>query len=496
MSWQKLDELGHGLEALSHAQNFLSIDEAVSMPAGGGEKRAEAVAAVAAIIHERMTAPQVGDWLEAAKQEGLEGDKARAIEEFERVYVSQTCLPADFVRRKTLATMRGEQTWRKCRAENDWNGFLPALEEIVKVAREESQLRAEATGFAPYDALLEQFDPGARTATIDPVFDRLKGFLKDFVPEVLEAQEARHARRPLRPVEGPFPIAAQRELGLAMMKVLGFDFEHGRLDVSYHPFCGGVPTDIRITTRYREDDFLTALMGTMHETGHALYEQGLPAEWSHWPLGHARGMAVHESQSLFVEKQIGRNPAFWEFALPEVKKHLPMLDDWSIEDVLDHILLVKPGFIRVDADEVTYPLHIILRYEIEQLLIAGEMQAADLPEAWDARMRDYLGLSTLDNPKDGPMQDVHWPGGAFAYFPSYTLGAIMASQQWAAINSEMPDIEDDLRRGDVTRLNDWRRDHIWSKASRLSTPDLMQAATGSPLDAEVFIDHLKARYLR
>ena len=232
-----------------------------------------------------------------------------------------------------------------------------------------------------------------------------------------------------------------------MMGAVGFDFTHGSLSVSHHPFCGGVPTDVRITTRYEASDFLSALMGVLHETGHALYEQNLPQGWAHWPLGKARGMAMHESQSLFVEKQVGRSPAFWEWALPVVEKHLG--EKLSLDDVLPHVHKVERGLIRVDADEVTYPLHVILRFELEQDLVAGRLDVADIPEAWDARMRDYLGLSTIDTPGDGPMQDVHWPGGTFGYFPSYTLGAMMAAQQWAAIERESPGGRERLRRGQV-----------------------------------------------
>ncbi len=240
---------------------------------------------------------------------------------------------------------------------------------------------------------MEQYDPGHRAADITPVFAELKTFLKDFVPEALAVQDERLAKSPLKPLSGNYPTERQRELGLAMMAAVGFDLTHGSLSVSHHPFCGGVPSDVRITTRYRSSDFLSALMGVLHETGHALYEQNLPKEWSHWPVGKARGMAMHESQSLFVEKQLGRNPAFWQWALPVVERHLG--EAWSMADILPHVHRVERGLIRVDADEVTYPLHVILRFELEQELVAGKLEAADIPEAWDAKMRDYLGLSTI-----------------------------------------------------------------------------------------------------
>jgi carboxypeptidase Taq len=496
MSYAKLEDLGRQLESIGHAIAILSADEATNMPVGGGEKRAETVAYLSGLYHETSTAPQVGEWIDAAKAEEHDPAQRAAIAEFERNYTHATCLPAEFVRKKTQANMRSEQLWRDLRAKNDWAGFAPALEGVVTLAREEAQMRADATGLMPYDALMEQYDPGNRAADIDPIFATLKTFLIDFIPQALDAQANRFAARPEKTFTGPFPIEKQRELGLSMMAALGFDFTHGRLDVSHHPFCGGVPTDVRMTTRYRSDDFLSALMGVLHETGHALYEQGLPKTISHLPTGQARGMAIHESQSLFVESQLAHAPEFWEWALPAIATHLgeDAIAGWEIADVLNAVNKVERGFIRVDADEVTYPLHVILRYELEQDLIGGRLEVADLPEAWDAKMGEYLGLKTLDNPKDGPMQDVHWPVGSFGYFPSYTLGAMIAAQQWAAIEKAQPSLRDDIRKGDFSGVNDWRRSHIWEQGSRYSTPDLIARATGGPLDPQVFIAHLKKRY--
>lgn len=492
MSFQKLDELGHKLEALEHALAILGADEATHMAVGGGEKRGEAMASLAGMLHRQASAPEIADWITAAETEDLNEDQKLAVIEFKRNYLNLTCLPAEFVERLTRERLRCEQLWRDLRAKNDWTGFKPALENIVTLVREEAAMRAEVLKLDPYDALMEQYDPGHRVADITPVFTELKSFLKDFVPQALEAQERRNAKRAPKPLSGVYAIDRQRDLGLAMMGAVGFDFSHGSLSVSHHPFCGGVPSDVRITTRYKTTDFLSALMGVLHETGHALYEQNLPQEWAHWPLGKARGMAMHESQSLFVEKQLGRNPSFWRWALPLVEKHLG--EDWSIDDILPHVHHVGRGLIRVDADEVTYPLHVILRYELEQEFIAGRLEVADLPEAWDAKMRDYLGLSTIDNPADGPMQDVHWPGAAFGYFPSYTLGAMMAAQQWATFEKDHPTANEDLAAGTFEPVNAWRRQNIWSQGSRYSTPDLMQRATGEKLNAAYFIEHLKQRY--
>jgi carboxypeptidase Taq len=492
MSFEKIDQLCRKLEALEHSLAILGADEATHMAVGGGEKRAEAMSALAGMHHARATAPEIADWLAAAEEEALNDEQQAALREFRRQYTNMTCLPTEFVERQTTARLRSEQLWRDLRPKNDWLGFLPALDGIVALVREEAELRAAATDLDPYDALMEQYDPGHRAVDIAPVFAELKSFLKGFVPEALAVQEERLAKNPLRPLSGVYPIDKQRELGLAMMAAVGFDFTHGSLSVSHHPFCGGVPTDVRITTRYKTSDFLSALMGVLHETGHAMYEQNLPKPWSHWPLGKARGMAMHESQSLFVEKQLGRNPAFWEWALPLVEQYLG--ERWAKDEILTHVHWVERGLIRVDADEVTYPLHVILRFELEQELVGGRLKAADLPEAWDAKMRDYLGLSTIDTPQDGPMQDVHWPSGAFGYFPSYTLGAMMAAQQWAALEKLHPAVDDEIAKGKFDTVTAWRREKIWSQGSRWSTPELLERATGEKLNAAHFTAHLKQRY--
>jgi carboxypeptidase Taq len=496
MSYAKLDALGRKLEALEHALSILGADEATHMASGGGNKRAEAMSQLAGMYHAQATAPEIADWIGAARNEGLDADQTLAVAEFERNYINATCLPTEFVERRTAATMRSEQLWRDLRAKGDWAGFRPALEGVVKLVREEAALRSAATGLGAYDALMDQYDPGNRTADIDATFADLKSFLKDFVPEALAVQDDRLARRPRKALNGPYLIERQRELGLAAMRAVGFDFDHGSLAVSHHPFCGGVPTDVRMTTRYRTDEFLSSLMGVLHETGHALYEQGLPKNWSHWPLGKARGMGMHESQSLFVEMQLARSGEFWEFLLPLVHQHLgaEAIAGWDIADVLNEVNFVERGYIRVDADEVTYPLHVILRYELEKDLVSGKLEVRDIPEVWDAKMTEYLGISTIDNPKDGPMQDVHWPGGAFGYFPSYTLGAMIAAQLGTAMRKDIPDMADQMRRGEFAAINQWRADRVWTQASRYSTPDLITRATGEPLNAAHFKAHLKKRY--
>jgi carboxypeptidase Taq len=495
MSFAALDQLCRRLEALDHAQAMLGVDEAVNMPEGGGEKRADAMSVIASMAHEMASAPHIAEWIAAAEQEDLDAAQRAAVAEFKRSYINRTCLSSDFVARQVNARMRCEQLWRQLRARNDWKDFLPSFENIVSLAREEAARRAGVLRLSPYDAMVEQYDPGSRSAEIARVFADLKAFLKDFIPQALDAQEKRRARRPLKPLKGPFPVEKQKALGLALMKAVGFDFNHGRLDISHHPFCGGVPSDVRMTTRYRTDEFLSSLMGILHETGHGLYEQNLPHDLGHWPSTNARGMAAHESQSLFQEMQLSRRAEFWAFALPKARDILG-LEGVEVDDMLGHVHHVERGFIRVDADEATYPLHVILRFEIEQELVTGKLEAKDVPELWDAKMTEYLGLSTAGNFKDGPMQDVHWPSGAFGYFPSYTLGAMMAAQQWAAVERAVPDAAAQVAQGDFSAINAWRKEHIWSKASMLSTPEIMRQATGEPLNAKYFEAHLRRRYLQ
>jgi len=496
MTYEKLDELNQSLDAYSHALSMLGVDEATNMPAGGGEARSNAVSILAAIKHEKASDPKIADWIETAQNSNLSPDRAAGVKEFKRIYQQNTCLSAEFVGKKTRVTMNCEQLWRTLRPSGDWKSFAPALTKVVEIAREEAQIRSDATALSPYDALIEQYDPGTRMADLDPVFSTLKSFLKDFLPIALENQAKRHAKNPLKAITGPFAIEKQRALGMQAMKQLGFDFSHGRLDTSHHPFCGGVPSDVRITTRYESDSFLPALMGILHETGHAQYEQGLERKSSHWPHNKARGMGFHESQSLFVEMQIARSPMFWEWAMPVVAQHLgeTVFEGFSIDDILAQVNLVKPGFIRVDADEVTYPLHVILRYELERDLISKKLEVEDIPEAWNAKMVEYLGISTLDNMGDGPMQDVHWPAGLFGYFPSYTLGALMAAQQWGAMLEKIPNSPQKIAYGDFTAINEWRRKNIWQYGSTLSTPELMEKSCGSKIDPEAFIKHLKNRY--
>jgi carboxypeptidase Taq len=330
-----------------------------------------------------------------------------------------------------------------------------------------------------------------RAAIIEPMFADLKRWLPPLIQAVVAKQRTEEVVR----ASGPFPIAAQRALGLEVMAILGFDFDGGRLDVSTHPFCGGVAEDVRITTRYREDDFVQALMGIVHETGHARYEQRLPRDWVHLPLGIARSMGIHESQSLSFEMQLGRSRPFLELIAPLVRKHLGDQPAFSVDNLARIYTRVRPGLVRTESDELTYPMHIILRFEIERAIIENEIEPEDVPAIWAEKMRAYLDQDTRDNYTNGCLQDIHWSDGTFGYFPSYTLGAMYAAQYFAAIRKAVPDLDARIAAGDVAPIFAWLETHIWSQASRWETPELVERATGAPLSASHFERHLRSRYL-
>jgi carboxypeptidase Taq len=345
-----------------------------------------------------------------------------------------------------------------------------------------------------YDALLDQFEPAGRAADIDPIFDDYAAFLPDFLDDVLARQACEPAI--LQP-RGPFPVDRQRALGLRVMQILGFDFHQGRLDVSLHPFSGGASDDRRITTRYDEADFTTSLMGTIHETGHALYEQHLPKAWRHQPVGGARGMVVHESQSLLMEMQASRSREFLSFAAPLIREAFGAEApgaELQPENLFRLYTRVSRSFIRTDADEVTYPAHVILRYRIERALIAGDLALRELPGAWNHGLKELLGVVPPDD-RMGCLQDIHWYDGAFGYFPTYTLGAMAAAQLFAAAGKYVPGLPGAIARGEFKPLVDWLAENIHARASYLSTRELLTAATGGPLDPAIFKAHLKARYL-
>ncbi|MCV2349427.1 carboxypeptidase M32 [Paucibacter sp. Y2R2-4] len=490
-AYTELHQRHQRLHRLAHLQSIAQWDQSANMPSKGNEARSLALAEMGGLLHQLATEPQLKGLLDAAAAEPLSADQAANLREMGRAWRASNALPQSLVEAKSLANSRCEHAWRAQRQANDWAGYLPLLKECVRLAREEARCLSESSGLGLYDALMDQYEPGMRSAEVDRVFGDLRSWLPQLIKEVQAKQASETVLRP----QGPFTKAAQRALGLDAMQLMGFDFEAGRLDESAHPFCGGVPEDVRITTRYREDDFLPSLMGTIHETGHARYEQNLPQDWLGQPLAQARSMGLHESQSLSFEMQLGCHPAFAKLLSPLIAKHLGAQEAFEPANLNRLLTRVHSGYIRVDADEVTYPAHVILRYEIERALIEGQIECEDIPALWDAKMMELLGVDTRGNFKDGCMQDVHWSGGLFGYFPCYTLGAMYAAQWFATMRRARPNLDADIAAGNLAPVFDWLRANIWHQGSRLETPDLVKAASGETLNPAHFKAHLMSRYL-
>ncbi|MBT7941883.1 MAG: carboxypeptidase M32 [Alphaproteobacteria bacterium] len=492
-AYQQLEQRFKRLSALGEAEAVLHWDMSAIMPRGGAAARAEQLAELKAVQHGMMTAPEMADLFnDAANQDGLDDWQPANLREMKRRWVKATALSEDLVVALSKACSTCETVWRTARADADFAAIVPSLTEVLALTREAATAKAEKQGLSLYDALLDDFEPDGRAADIDPVFDELEKFLPDFLGTALDAQVSRPD--PVLP-EGPFPEATQKALGVQLMEALGFDFDHGRLDISLHPFCGGTPDDVRITTRYDEADFTSSLMGVLHETGHALYERGLPKAWRGQPVGEALGMSIHESQSLLVEMQVCRSDGFLTYAAPLMRAAFGGAGPaWEVDNLHRLYTRIKPDFIRVDADEVTYPAHVIMRYRLERALIDGEMEVPDIPAAWNEGMERMLGL-TPPSDREGCLQDLHWYDGAWGYFPTYTLGAMTAAQLFTAAKAADAAIEPGIAAGDFKPLFAWLRANVHGQGSKMSAKELLVAATGKPLDPEVFKAHLESRYL-
>lgn len=490
-AYQELSRTFQRLSRFGHLGAIAGVDMQTTMPPGGSQARGEAMAELSVFMHEVLTDKRLGGLFDAAQQESLNDVEQVNLSEMQRAWQQATLLPASLVEAKSLAGSRCEHAWRQQRPANDWQGFSANLKEVVKLSRQEAQLRADALGVSRYDALLDVFEPGMTSAQLDQTFGDLKSWLPDLLQKAVEKQQQTPIAQPV----GPFAIESQKQLGLSVMKTLGFDFNHGRLDVSAHPFCGGVPEDVRITTRYNENDFLSAMMGVIHETGHARYEQNLPKQWRGQPVAQARSTAIHESQSLFMEMQLGRSKAFLQHIHPQVVALMGDQPVLALNNFIRQAQRVKPGFIRVDADELSYPAHVILRYEIERALIEGEIEVEDIPALWDEKMQQSLGIDTRGNYRDGCMQDIHWTDGAFGYFPTYTLGAMYAAQLFQAVKRAIPQVETLIQQGELQPVFDWLQQNIWQHGSRFPTQQLLINATGEALNPRYFRQHLEQRYL-
>lgn len=476
-------------DALQSASRLLQWDQEVMMPPMGDAARSEAQAALAKIHHARITSPQLDELASESAANSQPGSiEARQAQLVLRDIDRNRRVSVSLVEELAKTCARSQATWQKAREARDFEMFRPHLEEVVRLKRAEGEcLRTQ--GQSPYDALLNDYEFGMGTREWDAILDALEPRLQALLPKILAHQEKAHKRvAACTALRGPFAAQDQMEAGKYLATAIGYDFAQGRLDLSVHPFSETMHAgDSRITTRLDPADLTSSFFSVLHETGHALYEQGLPPQWAGTPLGMAVSMAVHESQSRLWENIVGRSRAFWTREKPTVDGLIPQFKDIPLETFLEAANLVQPSLVRTESDEVTYNLHILIRYRLEKQLIAGDLAVADLPEAWNQAYQKMLGI-VPGNLVEGVLQDVHWAAGSFGYFPTYTLGNLLSAQFYAAA-TKVVDVDD------PAALRGWLRREIHSRGHLLDTQELVRTVTGSELSAEPFVAYLEGKYL-
>lgn len=469
----------------------LGWDQETYLPEKAANWRADQLAWLSGQQHRLATAPEVGAWISECEAAGFSPESVEGVNVrgWRRDYDLATKLPQEFVEELSRTTAQATHVWAEARKRSDFAHYQPMLEKLVRLVQE----KADRIGWTAcrYDALLDEYEPGARTADIAALFDKLGPEVSALVGPAAEIA----ARQPEDLLAGDYPISAQQAFNREIAEAIGFDFSGGRIDTTTHPFCTGLgPGDTRLTTRYDARDFLSSLYGVLHEAGHGMYDQGLnEAEWG-MPLGDACSLGIHESQSRLWENHIGGSEAFWAHWMPRACHHFPHLAKFTPAQVAAAARRVSPSFIRVDADEVTYDLHIILRFEIERRIINGDLAVADIPDAWNAKFTELLGL-TVPDAAHGCLQDIHWSFGGFGYFATYTLGNLNASQLMDAARRAHPSLDADLGSGNYAGLLGWLRTNIHHHGRRFSAPDLMRHATGSATEASHHLAYLKAKFL-
>jgi len=469
--------------------DLLQWDEQVNLPDASGSRRSEQIAVMSELVHRASTDAAIGERLSGleSKHDQLSEDDRVIVRWAHRDFDRATRLPLAFVAEKARLDSEAYHVWREARARADYRRFAPFLQRQIEMTRQAAEYAG--WGERPYDYCIDSHDPGLAASEIDGLFEELRAGLVPLVREI--------AASPVRPrtdwLRG-FPVAEQDAFLREVVRALGFDFTRGRIDVAVHPFCSGDAADTRMTTRFKEDEPLDSLFSSIHETGHGLYEQGLQLKHMGTPLGKAVGMAIHESQSRLWENQVGRSREFWHHFESRFRRAFPkQTNGISFDQVHAAVNAVRPTAIRVDADEVTYNLHILVRFDLERRLFAGELEVADLPAEWNRLYTEWVGV-TPKSDAEGVLQDVHWAGGMFGYFPSYCLGNMIAAQLWVAVQRAIPDITDDFTRGDFARLLGWLRENIHHQGRRYDTRKLVQKVTGEKISPAHLLKYLRDRY--
>jgi carboxypeptidase Taq len=492
-AYQRLIRLYREARLLESISNLIGWDERTYMPTKGSAHRAEQMALIARMVHEQLTAPLVGESLAAVERTSVvaapESVEAVNVREIRRVHDRAVKIPAALVEELARVVTRAQNVWQEARHKNDFPAFAPWLEKIVRLKREEAQ----AVGYdgSPYDALLDEYEPGATAREITTVFAELRRELTPLVGAIAASSKAPRADILTR----DFPVERQQMFGQAAAAAIGFDFAAGRLDTTVHPFCSGIgPGDCRLTTRYHPREFNQGFFGILHEAGHGIYDQGLEPEHFGTPMGSAVSLGIHESQSRLWENQVGRGGPFWEHFLPRLRQTFPgQLDDVTHDDFMFAINRVARSFIRVEADEITYNLHIILRFELEQALVSGDLKPADVPGAWTEKFRQSFGVTPPDD-AHGCLQDIHWSMGGIGYFPTYTLGNLYAAQFMEQARRDLSGLDDDFRRGQFGRLKDWLNTKIHRPGMRWRPRVLCEMVTGKPLSSRPLMTYLRHKF--
>ena len=483
-------EMTRGLGLIRSAAGVLGWDQETMLPRSGAAHRAAQLAWLSARAHEMATSDAWRRALEAGEAEAEGADfRTRAnLRELRREFNRATKLPVEFVERQTRASSLAKHTWAAARKASDFGAFAPHLEGLLALARE----KAELLGYPgePYDALLEGYERGMTTADVASIFDRLRPESAAIAAAAVERSAMRRVTLPA----GPYPVEAQQAFNGRIAAAVGFDFSAGRIDTTTHPFCTRVgPHDVRLTTRYDVEDFTSSLFGVLHEAGHGLYEQGLPAEDYGLPSGGSVSLGIHESQSRLWENHVGRSAEFWERWYPDACAAFPQLRGFPLEDFLTYLRRAEFSPIRVEADEATYDLHILLRFDIERQMLNGSLAVAEVPQAWNDGFRGLFGFAPPDD-RHGCLQDIHWSMGGLGYFATYTLGNLNAAQLFEAARRDAA-VASAADQADYGPLLGWMRERVHAHGGTLDPAELMERATGSPPDGEAYLRHLRARYL-
>ena len=490
-AYTKLKEIFKDASLSSDIAGILHWDMSTMMPSNSRDQRAEQLAYLSKLSHDKISSNEVRDLILEAKSEELNQNETYNLREIEREHKLTSSVPSNLIQKISRTSAKCEGEWQDARKNSNFNLIKNSLGELIKLTKEEADILGKEFNLSPYEALVNKFEPGSNTKLIANVFDDLQQFLTPLIDTIIEKQRSQN----ILPIQYKISENQQKVIAEHIMKIIGFDFKRGRLDKSVHPFCGGSTNDVRITTRYNEDNPFSSLDGVMHETGHALYELNLPEKWSHQPVGKSRGMAMHESQSLLIEMQITRSLAFKTFLSKLLKDKFNIID--KSFDANNLYLLgtrVEKSFIRVESDEVTYPLHIILRFNLERKIFNNEIEVNDIPEAWNDEYKKLFDKK-VEKDTDGCLQDVHWYAGLFGYFPTYSLGALTAAQFASQLRIDLPKLDLNIEKGKFDDLVNWLKTNIHEKASFFSTNEVLEQVTKSSLNAKYFKNYINNRYL-